>query len=120
MRTGIFALILLNLSLTGCVVTVDSDYASSAHWDRNDIQQIEVGETKKEWVLAAIGIPDSERTKSDGTEVWRYKNISERETKVGVFLLLHFDLEREHHQNLQIEFRDDVVSDYWLESKWIE
>lgn len=117
-QTIIFAL--LSLSLSACVVTIDSDHESSARWDNSDVNDIEIGETNKEWILAAIGKPDNQRTRSDGTEVWRYKNVSERETRIGVFLLFHIDVERERHKNLHIEFEDDVVVDYWMESKWIE
>ncbi len=114
------SIFILCLTLVGCVVTVDSDYSSGADWSERDVKQIEIGETKKDWIIAAIGMPNDQRIRSDGVEVWRYKNISERDTEVGIFLLLHMDLERERHSYLNIEFRDDVVIDYELDTKWVE
>lgn len=118
MKLVIYSLTLLSLSLTGCVVTIDSDYQSSSNWNDMDVDHIEIGETNKDWVLSAIGKPNTKRTRSDGTEVWRYKNVSERDTRIGILLLLHMNVERERHKYLHVEFKDDVVIDYWMESDW--
>ncbi len=118
MKSIIFSLTLLSLSLTGCVVTIDSDHQLSSNWSEMDVDHIEVGETNKDWILSAIGNPNTKRTRSDGTEVWRYKNVSERDTRIGILLLLHMNVERERHKYLHVEFKDDVVIDYWMESDW--
>ena len=115
-----FNLLVLCLTLTGCMITVDSDHSSNADWDDYDVNQIEIGRTSSDWIVASFGEPGSKRTNSDGNEVWKYKNIRERDTKVAVFLLFHFDIEREQQKILNIEIRDNIVVDYALNTHWTE
>ena len=120
MKTRILGCILLSLMMTGCILTVDSDITHNESWDNYDVDQIEVGETTRDWVLSSFGAPHSKLKRSDGSERWRYRSISERETEIGFFLLFHFDIERQYRQTLVIGFEDDVVVEYSLNGKSFE
>ena len=74
--------------MTGCLFTVDSHEKS----------------TSNQW------------SDADGTEIWRYENVKQSESEVGLFLIFHVEIEKEDSEMLAIEFRDGVVTDYWTES----
>ena len=47
--------------------------------------------------------------------IWKYRNRSEKDTEVGLFLIFSVDVEEERTETLSIEFTDDVVTNYWIE-----
>jgi len=54
-------------------------------------------------------------TYADGMEIWKYRNRSEKDTKVGLFLVFSVDIEEERTETLSIEFIDGLVTNYWIE-----
>lgn len=106
----------LALAMTGCLVTVDSD-SRAVHtvWDEGEVNRLQVGRSDQEWVRSSFGEPMNKISYADGTEVWKYRNRSEKDTEVGVFLLFSVDVEEERIDTLTIEFSNGVVSDYWIE-----
>lgn len=104
------------LSMTGCLFTVDSDsHSRSASWSDQEVSRIVRGQTSANWVRSSFGIPIRSTEFEDGTAIWHYSNKSKVETEVGLFLLFHIDVEKEVEQQLSIEIKDGVVSDYWVE-----
>ncbi|MFP6826054.1 MAG: hypothetical protein VB977_08105 [Pseudohongiellaceae bacterium] len=59
-----------------------------------------------------FGHPVTKLSYADGTEIWKYRNRSEKDTEVGLFLVFSVDLEEERTETLSIEFIDGVVSNY--------
>ncbi|MFN3162978.1 MAG: hypothetical protein ACE37N_05740 [Pseudohongiellaceae bacterium] len=104
------------LIMTGCLVTVDSD-SRAVHtvWDEGEVGRLKIGNSNQDWVRSSFGEPMSKLNYADGTEVWKYRNRSEKDTEVGVFLLFSVDVEEERIDTLTIEFVDGIVSDYWIE-----
>lgn len=102
--------------LTGCLVTVDSD-SRPIHtvWDDGDVTRLELGQSDQTWVRNSFGEPVSKLNYADGTEIWKYRNRSEKDTEVGLFLVFSVDVESERVETLSIEFLDGVVSNYWIE-----
>ena len=49
-----------------------------------------------------------------GTEIWGYRNRSEKDTEVGLFLVLSVDIEEERTETLSIKFTDGLVTNYWI------
>ena len=114
--TRIALLVLLGVALNGCLITVDSDgRVLDSAWDEGDVNRLEVGGTDTQWVRTTFGDPTSRLSYADGTEIWKYRNRSEKDTEVGVFLLFSVDVEQERIETLSIEFDQDVVSNYWIE-----
>lgn len=104
------------VSLGGCLVAVDSDSrAIHTVWDEGDVQLLEMGTSDEEFVRSAFGEPMTRLSFADGTQIWKYRNRSEKDTEVGIFLLFAMDIEQERIDTLSIEFVDGVVSDYWIE-----
>lgn len=113
----VFAAVLA-LALTGCLVAVDSDSrALRTVWSEGDVSRLEVGESDEQFVRGTFGEPTSRLTYADGSAVWKYRNRSERDTEVGVFLLFSIDVEEERIETLSIEFADGVVSNYWIDEE---
>ena len=52
-----------------------------------------------------------------GTEIWRYRNRSEKDTEVGLFLVLSVDIEEDAHRTSSAEFTDGLVTNYWIEEE---
>ncbi len=106
----------LALALTGCLVTVDSDSrALRTVWSEGDVSRLEVGRSDEKFVSTTFGEPISRQTYADGTAIWKYRNRSEKDTEVGVFLIFSVDVEEERTETLSIEFADGVVSNYWID-----
>ncbi|MFT6092278.1 MAG: hypothetical protein ACJA2Q_000160 [Pseudohongiellaceae bacterium] len=106
----------VGLTLTGCLVTVDSDSRSILTvWDDGDVARLELGSSDQAWVRSSFGEPVSKLNYADGTEIWKYRNRSEKDTEVGVFLVFSVDIESERIETLSIEFVDGLVSNYWVE-----
>lgn len=108
----------LALALTGCLVMVDSDSrALQTVWSEGDVARLEVGRSDEQFVRDTFGDPTSRLSYADGTAVWKYRNRSEKDTEVGVFLIFAVDVEEERIETLSIEFADGVVSNYWIDEE---
>ena len=112
-----YALIaILGLALNGCLLTVDSDgRVLDSSFDEGDVNRLQVGKTDTQWVRSTFGDPTTRLSYADGTEVWKYRNRSEKDTEVGLFLVFSVDLEEERIETLSIEFDQGLVSNYWIE-----
>lgn len=111
-------MLVLGLTLTGCLVTVDSDSRSVyTAWEDGDVARIQLGNTDQSWVRSSFGEPMTKLSYADGSEIWKYRNRSEKDTEVGVFLVFSVDVEEERIETLSIEFIDGVVSNYWVEDE---
>ncbi len=111
MRTVLFAV--LCAALTGCLLHVESDVRPTrTGWSEEDVARLEVGRSDREWVRGTFGDPSAVIAGDGGAEVWEYRNRSERDTEVGLFLIFSVDVESERVETLSIEFTDGVVSGY--------
>lgn len=109
---------LLCLSLMGCLFVVDSKQKSNqSQWSNQEVSRIETGQTRADWIRTSFGAPDRVSTYDDGTEVWRYRNNSKSESKIGLFLLFRINVERQSTETLALEIRNGVVTDYWVETR---
>jgi len=81
-------LLAMSITLTGCLVTIDSDTrALQTVWDEADVSRLQVGVSDQDWVRTSFGDPSSRLTYADGTEIWKYRNRSEKDVEVGLFLI---------------------------------
>ncbi|HAJ75245.1 MAG TPA: hypothetical protein DCM64_02205 [Gammaproteobacteria bacterium] len=104
------------VSLTGCLVTVDSDSRSlQTVWNEGDVSRLQLGTSTQEWVRTSFGDPITKLSYADGSEIWKYRNRSEKDAEVGLFLIFSVDVEEERTETLSIEFADGVVTNYWIE-----
>ncbi len=109
-------LLVMSVVLTGCLVTVDSDSRPlQTVWNESDVSRLQLGESNQDWVSTSFGNPITKLTYADGTEIWKYRNRSEKDTEVGLFLVFSVDVEEERTETLSIEFTDGVVTNYWIE-----
>lgn len=116
--TRIALLFLLSVTLAGCLLTVDSDgRLLDTTWAESDVNRLQTGSSDTNWVRETFGEPRSRLSYADGTEVWKYRNRSEKDTEVGLFLLFSVDVEQERVETLSIEFEDGIVTNYWIETE---
>jgi len=109
-------LLVMGFTLTGCLITVDSDSRSlQTVWDEGEVARMQIGQSDQLYIRNTFGEPVTKLTYADGTEIWKYRNRSEKDTEVGVFLVFSVDVEEERTETLSIEFVDGVVSNYWIE-----
>lgn len=108
----------LAFALTGCLVTVDSD-SRPIHtvWNDGEVARLQVGSSDQQWVRDSFGEPITKLSYADGSEIWKYRNRSEKDTEVGLFLVFSVDVEEERAETLSIEFIDGIVSNYWIEEE---
>ncbi len=112
----IAVMLVMSLVLTGCLLTVDSDSRNlQSVWSEADVARIELGATEAAWVGSTFGDPVTKLSYADGTEIWKYRNRSEKDTEVGLFLIFSVDVEEERTETLSVEFTDGVVTNYWIE-----
>lgn len=100
--------------LSGCVLSVDKDSRTSGdRWYDSDLSFIRRGLTTSEQVASAFGDPPRRIESDQGSEIWRYTYSDKEETEVGLIFLFHINVEDETSNELNIEFRDGVVQDFW-------
>ncbi|MEZ5492566.1 MAG: hypothetical protein R3F50_19975 [Gammaproteobacteria bacterium] len=115
--TRIVVLLIMGMALAGCLLTVDSDgRLLDSTWDEGDVNRLQVGSSDVDWVRSTFGEPSTRLSYADGTEVWKYRNRSEKDTEVGLFLVFSVDVEQERTETLSIEFDQNLVTNYWIES----
>ena len=106
----------MSIVLTGCLVTVDSDSPPlQTFWNEADVSRSQLGEINQDCVSTSFGSPITKLTYADGTEIWGYRNRSEKDTEVGLFLVFSVDIEEERNETLSVEFTDGIVTNYWIE-----
>lgn len=109
-------LVAMAVTLTGCLLTVDSDSRPiQTVWHEGEVTRLQIGQSDQQFVRNSFGEPITKLTYADGTEIWKYRNRSEKDTEVGLFLVFSVDVEEERIDTLSIEFVDGVVSNYWIE-----
>ena len=84
------------------------------------MSRLQPGESDQDWVSTSFGNPVSKLTYADGTEIWKYRNRSEKDTEVGLFLVFSVDIDEERTETLSIEFTDGLVTNYWIEEDWFQ
>ena len=100
--------------LSGCVLNVESDNRTSGdRWYDSDVATIQRGITTSAQVLSGFGQPGKRIGSDPGNEVWRYTYNDKAETEVGFIFLFHIDVEDETNHELNIEFKNNVVEDFW-------
>jgi hypothetical protein len=114
----LIGLVLVVATMTGCLFVVDSrESIGDQQWNEGELDRVDVGSTRADWIRNNFGSPDRVSTYDNGREVWRYRNTSERESEIGLFLLFNINIERESAETLALEISDGVVTDYWVEKR---
>lgn len=109
-------LVAIGIAMTGCLITVNSDSRPlQIVWNESDVTRLQIGISDLDWVETTFGHPVTKLSYADGTEIWKYRNRSEKDTEVGLLFVFSIDIEEERTETLSIEFADGVVTNYWIE-----
>ena len=85
-----------------------------AGWNEADVSRLQLDESNQDWVSTSFGNPITKLTYADGTGIWKYRNRSEKDTEVGLFLVFSVVIEEERTETLSVKFTDGLVTNYWI------
>ena len=113
---GLAMVLLACLMISGCVVCGNSSRQESGKKIREStLKQLEPGKTTKEWTLSVLGTPTSRNALDNGVEVFKYEYTETVDEQLAVFLILASDSERKTSQSIILEFKDDILTKYWMD-----
>ncbi len=96
--------------LPGClVVSGHESTISGAYVAKEDLFNIEPGQTTQADVQRTLGPPTTRKANDDGTERWTYRWREEKESGGAVFLIFAGGSEKTIVSEVAITFRDGVV-----------
>lgn len=100
----------IQIQMSGPSITYAGTYVSEGMFE-----QIKVGATRGEWLIAVLGEPTARSVLSDGSELWRwtYQPVSQQGSLLTVWET-GGEAEPDVKQSIAIvELRDDVVTAAW-------
>ena len=100
------------LLLSACVYNQNTkEQHTGVSITSQQIDQIEVGTTTKQWVLTNFGIPDRSWLEKDGLEVFEYSNLRKQKSNKTFIFLFNIESEKElSHKVTRVIMRDGLVS----------
>jgi outer membrane protein assembly factor BamE (lipoprotein component of BamABCDE complex) len=104
------------LPLAGCVIVnsgVDCG-EKGAPLSADTLEQIEPGQTTRDWVIATLGEPSEQSTAGNGVEVLTYRYSCTRHGNLVMPFLIIND-EKRDAQTVYFEISDGVVQKYWTD-----
>ncbi|MFN0131330.1 MAG: outer membrane protein assembly factor BamE [Phycisphaerales bacterium] len=102
---------------SGCLVNTHSSTTySGRHISRETVKQITPGTTKRDFIVATLGEPNSKSTLDDGAEVWKYEYRKSTRSAAAVFLIVDADKSVETTGATYVIIgTDGVVQKVWQE-----
>lgn len=100
----------IQIQMSGPSITYSGSYVSERLFE-----QIKIGVTRDEWILAVLGEPDARSSLSDGTELWRwtYQPASQQGSLLTVWQTGGKDEPNVKQSITIVEFRNGLVSAKW-------
>ena len=112
---ALFALVSINLA--GCVSyeserqRIDADIP-----DMSTLQQISLGETTTEWLVAEFGQPSAVRRPSEAIAVWQYQNVTSSMTRVRALPLFAMEMKDQSRTVYNFEIENNYIVRYWKDA----
>lgn len=114
-KIGLFvSLVLMSVLMAGCMVC-DNDVHYTGVEDQT-LNEIERGQTTKDWLIETLGEPSEQYTDEEGNEILRYqctKRIEKDFVLIPPVIVTNEQKTIEHI--VAFEVRDDIVQRYWKE-----
>ena len=108
------SLVLMSVLMAGCMVC-DNDVHYTGVEDQQ-LNEIERGQTTKDWLIETLGEPSEQYTDEEGNEILRYK-CTKRIEKDFVLIppVIVTNEQKTIEHIVAFEVRDDIVQRYWKE-----
>ena len=108
------SLVLMSILMAGCMVC-DNDVHYTGVEDQQ-LNEIERGQTIKDWLIETLGEPSEQYTDEEGNEILRYK-CTKRIEKDFVLIppVIVTNEQKTIEHIVAFEVRDDIVQRYWKE-----
>ncbi len=115
----IFLLIPAFFFLTGCTIISSNSNTNTSGTEVSDqtLSQLEVGKTTKEWLIAALGQPDSKSLVDEKTEILKYRATRTTYQHSGLFIVFDSQSKHEESETVYFEFQEGVLQRYWKSEK---
>jgi hypothetical protein len=108
------AMLACSLLSSGCLINSHSRTEYSGEYvSPTAFSRVEVGESKRDFVLAALGEPTCKSTLDDGAELWKWKYKRTHCGNGSVFLLIDASDHTEKEGAAFVMFREGVVAKKW-------
>lgn len=107
------------ITASGClIVSGKSIQESGVHITDTTLNQLEIGKTTEEWVLAVLGEPDSQAVvnEDENTVIFRYEHCLTRSEGGAVFLIFAGGTETITKTTTWFEFEDGILTRTWTET----
>lgn len=106
--------------LSGCIIARSSTREESGKKiGEATLRQLEVDSTTQDWVLSVLGEPTRRSAIEEGAEIWVYEYQLKKESRVGVVVLLSSEDEKIENQSVFLEFKNKVLTRYWIEDRQV-
>ncbi len=109
---------MLTIGLSGCELISVSEDISHDSDDRvlpaTTLNRIELGVSKRAWIEAVLGKPDSAEDVKD-TTILSYQFSESIAQRVRILLLFRYKGSYSRERILFVQLKDDVVQKVWLE-----
>ena len=110
-------LALPSLLLSGCIsYQAEQGAISKAVHDTGVLQQVELGKTTTDWLIAQFGQPQAVRRPSSAIAIWQYENVHKHSRKVRALPLLSIHLTEEEREIFNFEVENDFVVRFWRDT----
>ena len=112
---SVFCLTLLTsacISYTSNQENLSSDIPSLSH-----LEDIQLGQTKSDWLLQEFGQPTVITQPTAGTTVWHYENLRRSTTKLRALPIFSLKIKDIKRTVYNFEIEDDYIVRYWKETE---
>ena len=108
------SLVLMSILMAGCMVC-DNDVHYTGIEDQQ-LNEIERGQTTKDWLIETLGEPSEQYTDEEGNEILRYKCTKRIEKDLVLIPPVIVTNEQKTIEHIvAFEVRDGIVQRYWKE-----
>lgn len=104
----------MSVGLAGCLVSSRSSSSVTGDYVGSDaFEEVEVGVTTDEWLIAALGAPTSSTTLDSGAQVWKWSHTKTSESSGSVLFLFGGSSSHVTAGATCVELCDGVVVKKW-------
>ncbi len=104
-------------SLGGCLIVSKSEIDESGpKVSSTTLNQVVIGETSEEWLIATLGKPSQRTNVDEHTDILKYTNTRTETSRGAVFVLFAGKSQKKQSMTTYFEVTDGIVTKHWTES----
>ena len=110
------SVLVISILLSGCMVCQKDEHYTGV--EDKMLDEIECGQTTRDWLVDTFGEPTEQLTTDEGTEILRYRCVRKKDNQFVMFpppIVITDDKQIEHF--MAFEVKDGIVQRYWKEKE---